>query len=109
MLGPIIRAGDLRHRPMLQRLEESVDAAGGLVHEWVDVLEVFAKCEYLSGRELEAAQRINAAVQARFTVNYRTLSPKDNRFAWDAKNWNIHAILPDTEKRYSALLVSETK
>lgn len=66
-----MRAGDLRRRIQFQQRVVTLDTSGQQIANWIDVLtNVPANIEPLSGRELIAAQAVNAEVSHRITVRY---------------------------------------
>lgn len=66
-----MRAGDLRRRIQFQQRVVTLDSFGQQIANWIDVLtNVPANIEPLSGRELIAAQAVNAEVSHRITVRY---------------------------------------
>ena len=69
-----LRAGELRHRIVIEEPREREDDFGEPVKDWQPIPHsgASAKKEDLSGRELFQAQQINARVSTRFTLRYRT-------------------------------------
>lgn len=99
--------GDLRERVTLKTVARStVDAEGQSVVTETDIGTCGARCEYLEGRELEMMQKINAAIQVRMTLPYRTDITETSRIVWRGATWNIHALLPDEDKFFMKALVS---
>lgn len=52
--------------------ELDVDEAGQPLEAWVPVAETWAAIRTLRGRELSAAQQINAEITTEITIRYRT-------------------------------------
>lgn len=107
--------GEMRERPLIKAASEAVDSAGGVVKTWAADTTVstdgylWAKAEFISGRELENAKRINGEISLKFTVRYNTALTTQHRAVWRSKNWNIHAVLPDPQLEFTALMASEVK
>jgi SPP1 family predicted phage head-tail adaptor len=69
-----MRAGTLRRRVTFQRRAGAQDTFGQQVTDWIDVLaNVPADIQALSGRELLAAQAINAELTHTIVVRYHSL------------------------------------
>lgn len=68
-----MEAGRLRHRIKLQRLQIDQDSDGAKVSEWVDALDFLLPAEIvdLSGRELLAAEAVQAEITTRIRLRYR--------------------------------------
>ncbi|MCM3242691.1 phage head closure protein [Cytobacillus oceanisediminis] len=65
----------LNHRISIMRPpdpELDVDEAGQPLEAWVPVAETWAAIRTLRGRELSAAQQINAEITTEITIRYRT-------------------------------------
>lgn len=52
--------------------ELDVDEAGQPLEKWVSVAETWASIRTLRGRELSAAQQINAEITSEIIIRYRT-------------------------------------
>ena len=69
-----MRAGDLRRRVLLQKRIVTQDTFGQQVTNWIDFLSgVPSDIQPLSGRELIAAQAVNAEVTHQIVVRYHPL------------------------------------
>ena len=67
-----MRAGDLRHRIVIQHHVEQQDSATGEVTmEWEAYATVWAAVEPLSARDLIAAQAGQSEASGRITIRYR--------------------------------------
>jgi SPP1 family predicted phage head-tail adaptor len=98
--------GAMRERPVIQVADESADAEGQPVKTWATFDTIWARCEFLTGRELEAMQKINAEISLKVTTRYRTDILVTMRMFWRSAFWNINAIMPTEDKFYMALLAS---
>lgn len=103
-----MRAGDLRHRVTIQQAAETQSGSGAIGQTWSDVAAVWASIEALQGREVFAAQQINAQVSSRITIRYRAGIIPKMRMVFGARTFNIEAVIdPDGRRRELQLLVSE--
>lgn len=106
----MIRAGQLRHRPMLQRFTTTVDpVTGDREKQWVDVKKVWAAIEPLSARSFIAADAGQSKVTATVRTRRDASITHDMRFFYKGKVYNIEGVLPDKEsgKEYQTHPVSE--
>lgn len=93
-----MRAGDLRHRVLLQRAEPGQDPeSGAIVDRWVDVASVWAAIEYLSARDFIAAQAAQSQVVARIVIRFRSDVVDTMRILHGTKIYAIAGVLPDKE------------
>lgn len=103
----MIRAGEFRERLAIQSVTETRGTAGGVSKSWATSVTVSGRVLYLSGRELEAAEKINAQTSIEFQIRRRTDLTVKMRVNWNSQNWNINAILQDERKTMTRLLCSE--
>ena len=59
-----MRAGPLRHRPMLQAQQRVPDVAGGYFEQWVDVRRVWAEITTPTGRVATVANQLQPVITA---------------------------------------------
>ena len=104
-----MRIGPLRERIVIQYPTETVASGGQPLKTWSTHTTVWGRPEYLSGRELEAMQKINSDIQIRFTARYLSSVTELMRISWRSEYWNIHAILPDERKEFMFLMASREK
>lgn len=103
-----MRAGALRHRITIQRLEE-ID---GPFHktEWVDYrTNVPASFSFLSGKELVASGAELSQVSARIQVRYDENIDAKMRVIYRNKVYEIEAVVPDNRSgmEWLTLFVNE--
>ena len=97
-----MRAGGLRHWLTFQRKVTDQDSDGATVETWVDAFSLNARMpcrvEYLSGRELIAAQMVNSRVSCRLSTRYRPGFDASMRAVHpDGTIYNLEAIVPDSK------------
>lgn len=106
-----MRAGDLRHRILFQKLVPGVDpeTQEPLPGVWVDVAKLWAAVTPLSGREFIAAQAVQSEVVGRIVIRYRRDITADMRGIEGGRIYNIHGVLPDLKsgREYLTLPYSE--
>lgn len=94
-----MRLSDLRHQVLIQHYEETQDEWGQPKQGWVDVATVWAKIEGLSGRELFAAQQVQAESDHRITIRYRDDISPTMRVVEGQHTYNILTALDKTGRR----------
>jgi len=102
-----MRAGKLRHQVNIQSKSTSStpDLFGGPQEIWTDVaLNVWASVEPLQGRELVAAQAVNAETTTRITMRYRSGVIAANRITHDGKFYNLQSVV-DPELKHEKLII----
>ena len=94
----MIEAGKLRHRPMLQRYETTVNLeTGDREKAWVDAGPVWASIEPLSAREFIAAAAEQSKVVARIVTRYNPAITAKMRFVYRGRIYNIEGVLTDKD------------
>lgn len=92
-----MRAGALRHRVTFERLVETQDSAGDMVRNWVPAFREPLWCEIMPmmGRELIAAQAIQAEVTGKIRMRYRPDIDAKMRCVHRGVIYNIKGVVPD--------------
>lgn len=76
--------------------------------EYDNYTTVWAKVEYLKGREFWEAKAVNAETTVRFIIRHRNDIKNDMRVSYGGKFYNITGIMPlDNTKKWLAVLGSE--
>lgn len=109
-----VTVGSLSECAQILQPNEATDGVG----EPLDTPSIYAnvscRVEFLSGRDLELAQKIANEASAIVTTRYRRdwLMPETQfekmTFFWNSVSWNILAVLPTEHKRFMCLLISRT-
>lgn len=103
-----MRSGKLRHLVSVQQLLAGSPqqlASGEPDATWTDVVtNVHAAIEPLRGRELLAAQQINAEVSGTVRMRYRAGVTSAMRIKWGTRYYDILAVV-DFEERHVELLL----
>jgi len=103
-----VKAGDLRHRITIQEQTTTRDTTGAEVVVWVDRTTVWAAVEPLNGRELFAAQALNAEMTTRIRIRYwQGIVPK-MRATWEGHTYDIQYVSEvETRRRELHLICKE--
>lgn len=106
-----MKAGELRHRGKIQKLDEAQGGTGEILKgdaDWTDFAERWAAIEPLQGRELFIAQQVSAEVNTRIRFRYLAGVTPRMRFLFDSREFDIKAVLnPLERKRETELLCKE--
>lgn len=101
-------AGQLRERITIQQAVETPDGGGGSSVVWTDLATLWAEVRPLSGRERLQAQQIEASVDYRVTIRYRSDVDAGMRVVWGALTMNIRAVYNEDRKRKYLTLDAES-
>lgn len=105
-----MRAGRLRHRPMLQAQQRVPDGAGGYAEQWVDLRPVWAEITMPSGRVATVANQLQAVVSAEVRARPAADLVAGRRLVHTRQGvtttYLIEAALPDNENSMLRLLCS---
>lgn len=77
-----MKAGDLRHKIILQRAETHTDDRGRRITTWRDVATVMAAVADVSQKNLYVAQAYHAEDIVTFTIRYRRSIKQEQRESW---------------------------
>jgi len=103
------RLGGMDQRLVIQSNTPTADAEGQPIPSWSTFTTVWGRAEYLTGREMEGMQKINSAIQMKFTVRYLSTITPLMRVSWRSESWNIHTILPDVKLEFMNLMASKVE
>ncbi len=110
-----MRAGELRHRVKLQRMQEVRDSFGEARRTWYDMSEVWAAVEPLGGRELLQARQVDATLTTRIVLRWRGDVDELTRVVWVDTGgvehvYNVVSVAADkTHRRQLTLLCREVR
>ena len=103
-----MRAGALRHKIVIQEPTETQDSVGGPDATWSTFATVWASIEPLNGRELFAAQQINAEITARIRIRYLSGVIPKMRVSFGERIFEILSVINLEERnREMELMVKE--
>ena len=101
-------SSSLNRRVTIQSRTSAIDSYGQQVTTWTDVVSCWASIETQSGRELLAAQAINAELTDMVTILYRTTITAAMRVLYQSRVLNIQSVIdPDTAHVALQLMCSE--
>ena len=99
-----VAACELRFNVTFQSKSQAQDTFGQPLDDWADVFSARAKIEPLNGRELFAAQQVNAETTTRITIRYRAGVNASMRIQYAGVNYNIQSII-DLDMRHAWLIM----
>ena len=91
-------AGKLNKEVIIQTASESRDAYGAVIITWGSNVTTWAAIEPLVGAELVKAQQIDAEVNVKITMRYRTGMTTAKRILYGSRVYEIYSIVDPTEK-----------
>lgn len=105
----LVRGGTLRHRLTFQRKSTDVDDYNQQKNVWVDAFKCWGEVSPVSGRELLAAQAVQAEVTHTISVRYRSelQNPKDvaaMRVLFGSRVFDINASMNQDERNRLVML-----
>ncbi len=102
-----MRAGELRHRIVIQQNTPTRDAFNAEVESWASWATVWAKIETVSGSEYIEQQAAGATVTHQVTVRHRAGIVPTMRVVFESRTFEITAVLEDNLNRATRLMCSE--
>ena len=104
----MIRAGELRHRIIIQQPTLEQDEYGAEIPDWAQWRRAWAKIEPLSGREFEYGRSFAATVTHKMTIRYTADLLTTYRILFRERLFQINgAIDPEERKREMVLFCTE--
>lgn len=101
-------SSSLNRRVTIQTRASALDTFGQQIATWTDFLTCWASLESQSGKELMAAQAINAELTAMVTILYRASVTAAMRVLYQGRVLNIQSVIdPDTAHVALQLMCSE--
>lgn len=97
-----MRAGKLRRRITLERLEQVPDGGGGYTETWVALATLWAAVEPLRGNERFQAQQVSNTLTHKVTIRYRAGVTPKMRIVYGSHVFAIEAVI-DPEERHERL------
>lgn len=94
-----MKAGDLRHRVTIEEKSVVRDGYGGEEITWSTVATVWAAVEPLRGREFLEGHSLEAAVDTRIRIRYRSGLLPSMRVTWGSHAYDVQAVLEIQSKR----------
>jgi len=100
-----MRAGRLRHRLLLQRKSEEINAYGEREIDWTTQATVWGAIEPLSGREYFSQEQVQAEAKVRIVIRYRSGVDETWRVWHDGLAYDIvDALNENTRDRMLTLM-----
>lgn len=103
-----MRMEEMRDRITFQTLKIEESPVKSLAPKYDDFVTVWAKVEYLKGREFWEAKAVNAETTVRFIIRYRKDIKNDMRVLYDKKFYNVTSVMQlDNTGKWLVALGSE--
>ena len=104
-----MRAGQLRHKIVIQEQLGTSDGIGGETLEWIPKFSTRAAIWPLSSKERLDAMKLESLVSRKIRIRYRSGITSKNRIVFGSKIFNILGDPVDYEERniYLDMLCSE--
>jgi len=93
-----MRAGELRHRLVIESPQRVNDGAGGAITTWLEVATIWANVQPVTAREQRSADQRTQKTSHRITVRYREDINSTMRFTGEGRIFDIEAIINDAER-----------
>jgi SPP1 family predicted phage head-tail adaptor len=97
--------GELRHRIVIQKLENTQDSFGQPVEKWNDVATVWSSVKPLVGREFFAAETVNSEVTHKVRMRYKAGITPDMRVKFGIRIFQITAVINYQERNIELQLM----
>ena len=102
------RAGALRHRLILERMNKVEDGGGGVTIVWETVAPLWAAIRPLRGREQLGAGQFASRLSHEISLRYRPLVLPEMRFRKGSRIFEIRAVINvDEQSRWLRALCEE--
>ena len=102
--------GERRHRVVFQSATYTPSATGEPVPSWTTLCTSWALVQPMKGRQMFAAQQVQADVSTRIVTRNRTalasLSPGD-RATWNGHTYDIKAVIPRDHRMHELEILAE--
>ncbi len=93
-----MRAGELRHRLVVERPQRISDGAGGAAISWLEVATIWANVQPVSAGEHRTAGQRFEKTSHRITLRFRSDVDATMRFVGNGRIFDIEAIINEAER-----------
>jgi SPP1 family predicted phage head-tail adaptor len=103
----MIRAGQLRHKAVLEQGARTVSTRGGVATTWSELMAMRVSAEVMSSREVERAGQPHGARMLRFRSRYLgrvTLTDTKYRLRYDDRLFEIVGVEDVGERRRETVI-----
>ncbi len=105
----MIRAGELRHKIIIQQNTPTRDAMNAEVDSWADYATVWASIEPIRGKEFWDSQQINAEITGKIKLRYLAGVISKMRVKFGMRIFEILSVInPGEKNRELQLMVKES-
>lgn len=102
-----MKAGDLRHRIIIQQLAEAENDMGDIVQVWTDFATVRASVEPLTGREYLSAQQVTSETSGRIRMRYKAGVMATMRVLFGGRTYRILSVINPEERNIELELMTK--
>ena len=108
-MGQRMRAGDLRHRIVIQEKTDTPDGMGGFTSTWSEKFKARAAIWPLSSKEQLDAMKLESVITNKIRIRYRAGITSANRILFGSRIFQIKGAPINTDERNKTLdfLVTE--
>lgn len=100
-----IRSGEFDRRISIQARGTTKDSFGQQVTTWTEVISCWARIRPMSGRELIAAQAVQAETTHRIEILYRPTVVPAMRAVYQGRIFNIESVIDDGTRHETLTLL----
>jgi SPP1 family predicted phage head-tail adaptor len=96
--------GELDRRITLRTPSIATNDYGERVRTYADTSSLWAKVDYIKGKEGDEADKLASVKRVDFLVRYNTSITETSQIAWDGDTFEIEAVLPIGRKQFMHLI-----
>lgn len=105
----MIRAGELRHKVIIQQNTPKRDAMNAEVDSWAEYATVWASIEPIRGKEFWDSQQVNAEITGKIKLRYLSGITSKMRVKYETRIFEILSVInPGEKNRELQLMVKES-
>lgn len=100
-----ISPGDLRHKIIIQKLENIQDTFGQPIESWSDIYTVWASIDPLVGKQYFAAETITHELTHKIRMRFKTGITPDMRVQFGSRYFQIVSVINYQERNIELQLM----
>lgn len=104
-----LKAGRLRHKIGIYRLQDVDDGKGAYVRDWSKITDVWAEVIGQGGRESLIDRSVQGIATYRVTIRWRSDIRTNDQIRYRGRNLNIRSIEPDATDRVWLSIMCDTE
>jgi SPP1 family predicted phage head-tail adaptor len=103
----MLTAGDLRHRIIVQKMEQKQDDLGGMISKWVTHQGLWAHIKAVSAGEFLDGQRLEEKISHKVRIRFNQTIDASMRILFSGEILQIKGILHDYEHKNETLILAD--